>query len=100
MIIQMDNGAVVNTDKATARWNEDTWWDGHNNISKATGSQWEHETLYKSSKGRYYILSQSNVQGTPTTAEWQTGEAAARWLLTNGHDLPDDLEAQREAIEE
>jgi hypothetical protein len=99
MIVQMEETAV-NTDKALAHWEEATYWNGSNHISKATGSQWNHQTLYKSSKGRYYIICESQYQGTPTTAEWLSREAAALWLLNNEHDLPEDLSELRERVEE
>jgi hypothetical protein len=100
-VYRMENGAVINTDKAQAHWDEDTWWNGSNYISKATGSQWEHQTLYKSRKGRYYILFESNWENTPTRAEWVSMEEAARWLLANNYyDLPKDLVQLAEEIEE
>lgn len=37
------------------QWEEETYWNGNNHISKTTGSQWEHETLYRT-KGEIYIL--------------------------------------------
>ena len=43
---RMDDGSVIDTDKATAHWNEATEFDGCSRISKATGSQWNHQTLY------------------------------------------------------
>jgi hypothetical protein len=92
-------GAVlVNTKNAIESWNEDTEFDGRNQISKATGSQWEHETLYKSRKGNYYIVHESNWQGTTPEAEMLTRQEAARWLILNNHDLPDDLEDLAEDI--
>ena len=42
----MEDGSVVDTSRAKSSWEEATRWDGNNNISKATGSQWEHETLH------------------------------------------------------
>lgn len=88
---RMSDDTVVKTENATAHWNEDTYWDGHNHISKATGSQWEHETLYRSRKGRYYVESTSAYQGRRDSAEWVSKEEAARWLLANGEELPADL---------
>jgi hypothetical protein len=55
---------IVDTDRAKKSWDEDTRWDGHNHISKATGSQWEHEKLYRSRKGRYYVEHTSQWQGS------------------------------------
>ena len=89
--LQMDDGTFVDTDNATKTWKEDTRWDGHNHISKATGSQWEHETLYKSRKGRYFVVHSSAYQHKADRAEWIGNHAAASWLIANGHELPTDL---------
>lgn len=87
----MDDGTVIDTDKAQAHWKEETTWDGNNHISKATGSQWNHQMLYKSRKGRYYVEHTSQWQGSRDHVEWVSNEEAARWLLNNGHELPQDL---------
>lgn len=97
---RMDDNTVVNTDNATAKWDEDRNHDGSNWISVATGSQWAHERLHRSRKGRYYIESWSNHQGSREHAEWISNRAAAVWLRTNGHELPDDLASLLDEIEE
>ena len=89
---EMSDGMVVDLDNASASWEEATRWDGNNHISKATGSQWDHQTLYRSRRGRYYIVSSSQWQGSTPSAEWVSNEEAARWLLANGHEIPDDLQ--------
>jgi len=96
----MDNGVVVRSENAVQSWEEDTRWDGRNRISIPTGSQWEHETLHKSKKGRYWVESWSQWQGSTPNASWITDEDAARWLLLNGEELPEDLRAWRDEIEE
>lgn len=100
---QMSDGTVVNTDKAVAHWDEDTRWDGRNHISLATGSQWEHEVLYKTRRGRYYVEHTSQWQGSTPGAEWISLEEATRWLLANNYDeanLPDDLKALVDEVSE
>lgn len=97
---RMDDNTVVNTENATAKWNEETTWDGNNHISVATGSQWAHERLYRSRKGRYYVEHWSQWQGTRERAEWVSQHHAAVWLRTNGHELPDDLAHLADEIEE
>lgn len=91
---RMDDGTVVDTDRATEKWEEDTFWDGRNHISKATGSQWEHQTLYRSRKGRYYVEHVSQWQGSRPHVEWVSPEEATRWLLANGEEktIPEDLQ--------
>lgn len=88
---QLESGAIVDTDRAAKQWEEATFWDGRNHISKATGSQWDHQTLYKSSKGRYYLVRSSQWQGSRDQAEELSPMHAARWLLNNDHELPEDL---------
>ena len=82
---------ILNTEKAVKSWNEDTRWNGNNHISVQTGSQWTHETLYKSSKGKYFIVHDSQYQGDLSYATILTDEEAATWLLSNGDELPEDL---------
>jgi len=80
---QLEDGAIVDTDRAACSWDEAIYWDGRNHISRATGDQFLHETLYKSSKGRYYIVHRSQWQGSGDHAEEITPMAAAAWLLRN-----------------
>ncbi len=97
---RMEDDTIVDTALARQRWDEATEWDGRNHISRATGSQWEHETLYRSHKGRYYIVHTSQWQGSLPYAGWQSRQEAAGWLLANGHELPDDLrDCQAEVLE-
>lgn len=71
---------------------EDTYFDGHNMISKATRSQWSHETLYLTKSGKWVL----NYCGNGNTDYYrQVGiEEAATWLLTNDeitNDLPKEI---------
>jgi hypothetical protein len=88
----MPDEIVVDTDKATATYDEKTDWDGRNRISRATGSQWDHETLYRSAKGRWYLVHTSQRTGTMPRAEWVKPGQAAAWLIHNDHDIPPELE--------
>ena len=97
---RMDDGTVVDTDKAQQSWGEATFWDGRNHISKASGSQWNHQTLYRSRKGRYYVEHTSQWQGSRDHVEWVSNEEAARWLLHNDHPLPDDIRHLEEEVSE
>ena len=87
----MEDGKVLDTDKASAEWEEAIDWNGRNFVSRPTGSQWEHETLYRSSRGRYFIERTSQRLGSKPHADLVTNERAAVWLRTNDHDLPQDL---------
>jgi len=95
-----EDGTIVDTDKAASPWNEEKDWNGSNWISRATGDQWTHQTLYKSSKGRYYIEHESQWQGATPSAEFVSDEEAARWLVLNEHELPEDLVEAAEAVTE
>ena len=97
---RMDDGTVVDTDKSQKSWDEATYWDGRNHISKATGDQWTHQTLYKSRKGRYYVVHSSQWQGSRSHVEWVSPEEASRWLLSMDEALPDDLKQHEEEITE
>jgi hypothetical protein len=93
-------GTIVDTENATQSWDEETRFDGRNHVSKATGSQWEHETLYRSRRGRYYVVHTSQWQGSMPHAEWVSPEQAARWLMLMEHELPVDLEALESEVSE
>lgn len=97
---RMDDGTVVKTENATKSWEEDTEWDGNNHISVNTRSQWSHEILYRSRKGRYWIEYTSNYQGQLGSAEWISKQRATAWLLLNSKELPGELEQFREQVEE
>lgn len=97
---RMDDGIVVDTDQATSVWKEDHRWDGNNYVSLATGSQWDHETLYRSRRGRFYVESTSQWQGTSPRAEWVSPHDAAAWLTLNEHDIPEELAGMADEINE
>ncbi len=84
-------GILVDTAKAAKSWEEATSWNGNNHISKATGDQFLHETLYLSSKMRYYIEHSSQWQGSVPSCSEVSREEAAKWLIKNEHALPVDL---------
>ena len=95
-----DGASVVDTENASQHWDEATRWNGNNHISVATGSQWEHQTLYRSRRGRYYIEHTSQWQGSTPSAEWVSNEEAARWLLANEHEVPAELAEVAEQVSE
>jgi hypothetical protein len=72
------------------RFDEATIWDGRNRISVATGSQWDHECLYRTKSGRWVKHWWSQWQGSRERFEEITAEEAAGWLIRNGYD-PDEL---------
>lgn len=95
---KMDDGTVVDTYNAKQKWEEATFWDGRNHISKATRDQWTHQTLYRSRKGRFYLEHDSQWQGSSPSAEWISNRSAIAWLAANDHDIPEDLKAEAEDV--
>lgn len=92
----MQDGSVVSTEDAPARWQERTGWSFSGDISKATGSEWEHETLYRSQEGQYFIEHTSQRQGAAPYVLCVDPEQAYQWLLANDYDenaedLPEEL---------
>lgn len=100
MVYRMDDGTVVKTQNAIKSWNEKQRHNGSNWISVATGSQWAHETLYCSRRGRYWLEHESDYQGSTPRAEWVSNHSAAQWLLANDHELPEDLKALEAEVSE
>lgn len=97
---KMEDGTVVDTANAKQHWEEATYHDGRNLISKATGDQWLHQDLYRSRKGRYYLVHSSQWQGSKDHAEWISKRTAAAWLLANEHEVPADLTEEAAEVSE
>jgi len=87
--VPLANGRWFNEDSAMW-WAEDTRWDGHNNISKATGSQWEHERLYKTKGGTFILNAWSAYHESYTII---SDDDAYRWMLSQGESesIPADV---------
>ncbi len=68
------------------RFSEATWWDGSNHVSVATGSQWDHQVLYRTKGGRWVLHSWPQWQGRPERYRFITDAEAQTWLLKNEHD--------------
>jgi len=74
-------------DKSKAeRFNEATTFNGTNHVSIATGSQFEHETLFRAPSGRWILHEWSQWQGAGESWDEITGAAAAKWLVANKHE--------------
>lgn len=88
---------VVRSDKGTRcgwfdpskaqRFDEATYWNGSNNVSKATGSQWDHQALYRTAGGRWVLRcwSRRQSEGDPSYT-YVDDERAKIWLLENGEE--------------
>lgn len=74
-------------DRAKAEeFKEATRWDGSNHISIATGSQWDHQALYRTAGGRWVLNCWSQWQGRPETYRFISDDNARDWLLKNEND--------------
>ena len=96
---RLESGKLVDPSKAANSWEEARDWNGNNFISRATGSQWHHETLYQSRKGTWYIVASSQWQGSMDDARELSGKEAAEWLALNEHDLPKSLAQYADIVE-
>ncbi len=97
---RMDDQTVVKPSNATQSWAEATRWNGHNNIGVSSGSEWRDCQLYRSRKGRYYVVTESRIEGEQDHAEWVSNAEAARWLLLNDHELPEELAGLEQEVSE
>jgi hypothetical protein len=98
---KMNDGTIVDTDYAAREWREGTRHNGTSWVSLATGDQWTHERLYRSRRGRYYLVRWSDWQGSASSARYVDPREAAAWLMLNGHDdMPSDLARAVEAVAE
>lgn len=73
-------------------FDEATYWNGKNHISVPTGTQWEHEELYRTRKGRWVLHTWSQWQGSSDGWEFLTEDEATTWLILNEH--PDAVPAK------
>jgi hypothetical protein len=81
----LGNGKWFDLESAQC-WEEDTWFNGSNHISSATGSQWEHEKLYRTKSGKWVLNHWSQYQNSAETWEEIDNETAAKWLVKNNED--------------
>lgn len=91
------SGRWFDLDKAE-EYKENSFHDGRNFISKATGSQWEHEAIYITAGGKFILNHWSNWQGSVETYEEISADEAARWFAKQGFDDDDIPEVFREGV--
>ena len=78
------------------QYEESTHWNGNNHISDATGSQWEHEVLYRTAKGAWILRHWSQWQGSSESYSLIDEGDAYAWLIANGHEVPEAAAARSE----
>lgn len=81
------NGQWFDSEKAEI-YKENSYHDGRNFISKATGSQWEHEAIFVTKGGKFILNHWSNWQGSVETYEEINKTEAAEWFAKQ--DFQDD----------
>jgi hypothetical protein len=86
------DGVILSTAAARESWYETKHHDGR--------SEWVHQKLYLSRKGRYWIEHNSDWQGAQPHAEFVNNEAAFIWLRLNDYEIPADLASYAESCEE
>lgn len=92
------DGTWFDLSRATL-WEEGCWFNGHNYISIATRSQWEHEALYCSRGGVWVVRKWSDWQGSAEAWTTISADGASAWLVRNKHRLPPRLERSAGASE-
>jgi hypothetical protein len=96
--VNLGDGRWFSSDAAT-RYEEGRRWDGQNHISLATRSQWDHEALWRTKSGAWVLHWWSQWQGSQDTWEIIDADKAARWLIRNGRDLPEELRKDEATLE-
>ena len=86
--------------KSAMLFKEATKWDGRNEISVPTGSQWEHEYLYFTKSGNWVLNDFSNYQGSLEGYRQVNEDEAVAWLIQNQHTEDDDLGSLPENVRE
>ena len=89
-----DGSGWFDTEKAQ-KFSEDSVWNGSNHISIATGSQWDHEELYRTKIRRWVLHFWSQWQGSLDRWEEIDHASAVTWMMKNDHG---DHEAVQEAM--
>ena len=95
------SGIWFDADKAE-EFKEETYWNGQNHISKATGSQTEHEKLYLTKSGKWVLHSWSDWQGSIDTTQLISEEQAIKWFARNEYEdkyIPESLLSKLENYE-
>lgn len=65
------------------RFEEGERWDGSNNVSLATGSDREHEALYKTAGGRWVLGWSSAYESAQDRYRFVGADEAREWLVRN-----------------
>lgn len=89
-----DTGGTLYMGAVVEQYQENREWDGNNMISTATGSQWDHQQVVRTRRGRYYIVSSSQWQGSRTEAVAVSLDEASVWVVRAGYAPADCQDAE------
>jgi hypothetical protein len=84
MILTDDSGNWFDKDTAE-EFCESTRFNGNNRISIATGSQWDHQSLYRTKKGEWILHNWSQRQGVSEDIRRIEEHLAFTWLIKNDY---------------
>ena len=74
------------------KFEEETFWNGNNNISMCAGGQYAHQILYRTKSSKWILHEWSQMQGSNESYEEVSDQEAAAWFMKNEYDdIPDDL---------
>lgn len=91
--VSLINGKWFDLQKAE-KFQENTFWNGSNQISKITKSQFEHQDLYLTASGVWVLNTWSNYQNSIETFEQIEIKQVAEWFVKNefsDDDIPDNV---------
>lgn len=96
--IPLEGGKYFNDERCVAQCSEGTYYNGSNDISLATGSQWDHERLYLTESGAWVIKWWSQWEGRQDRYRVIDDEMAAEWFARNSYDEDELPTEKREVI--
>ncbi len=99
IVLTDDSGKWFDGDK-TIDFSEDTDWNGNNYISKATGSQWDHQRLHYTKGGSWVLWESSQWQGSTDRYTEVSEEAAVQWLISQRCVDDDGIELLPKSVQE
>lgn len=79
-------GLWFDPDKVLLFIDESTYWNGSNQISRSTGSQFEHEGIYFTKSKQFVIYKHSDYQGSPSVFEKIDTDEVVAFIIRNEFD--------------